>query len=75
MSAFRLEFGSVTAVVAGPATELLAGEIFDLRGCVLVAHLDEAEATRTTGLAIGHDLRRGHGAHLREKVGKVVRSR
>ena len=58
-----------------PSAELCSGELVDRLTGVLVGHLDEAEATRATGLAIGHDLRRCHGAHLREQVGEVVRSR
>jgi hypothetical protein len=47
-------------------------ELFDrLTGLIFGRHLDEAEATRTTGLAIGDDLGIRHGAEAAKQLAQV----
>src|SRR5262249_51952162 len=38
-----------------------------------LGHLDEAEAARPAGVAVGHDLGPRHGAELAERLAEVVR--
>src|SRR5262249_35282021 len=58
----------------GAAADLLAVEGAD-RLVAAVGHLDEAEAARTAGFAVGDDLGTGHGAVLREQLAQVVGGR
>ena len=62
--------GARTGLVDGDraATEVGAGQLVDGLAGVLVAHLDEAEAPRTAGLAIGDDLGGGDDADATEQV-------
>src|SRR5262249_47350914 len=58
----------------GAALELLAVHRLDRRVTAL-AHLDEAEAARTAGLPVHHDLGPADRAVLRERVAEVIGGR
>src|SRR6185295_8475049 len=54
------------------AAELGAVEVVNRRVATL-GHLDEAEAARAAGVAVGDDLGAGHGAVVAERLAEVVR--
>jgi len=57
--------------VEGATTEVAAVEGADGLASVLIGHLDEAEAARAAGLAVGREGDRDHLTVLREHLGDL----